>query len=82
MWTIAKVNRNELIGIDIKNKNVLAYERSLDHTNLLIVINFSSKSQNIVLPDTYNNCNLLFSIHATQTSNAILGLDAWILKKK
>jgi len=68
--------------IDIKNKNVLAYERSLDHTNLLIVINFSNKSQNIVLPDTYNNCNLLFSIHATQTSNSILGLDAWILKQK
>lgn len=67
--------------VDVKNENVLAYERFVDSELILVVLNFSKNNQKIEIPTRYEKASLLYSIHNTnETFNSIKPLDAYIIK--
>lgn len=61
------LNRGDLKLIK-SNKSILMYERSLNDSSLLIVINFSNKEQNTKLPQKYNK--VIYS-----TTNGSVAID-------
>jgi alpha-glucosidase len=84
---IRKENKELHLGnirlIDVENNKILAYERSVESSKMLIIINFSKKEQIIKIPIEYKNALLIYALKKSSNERSkIAGLNAIILKKK